>query len=63
VIYYVTVGVALKRPPTVQECRKYAVEAEDSMGAMLEALLMASCTSVMPVSATVTGDEEVGDGE
>jgi hypothetical protein len=60
VIYYVTIGVALERPPTVDEYRHYAIEAPDHVYASLRAAQMASCRSVMPVSATVTGDEEVG---
>jgi hypothetical protein len=60
VIYYVTVAVALERPPMVDEYRRYCMEAGNAMYAALWAAQMAACTSVMPVSAEVTGDEEVG---
>lgn len=56
-IYYVNVAVCLGRPPTEQEWRRYAVEAEGWVDAQLIALQIASCTSVMPVRAEVTGDE------
>ena len=59
-IYYVHVGVALVRPPTIQEYRRYAVEARSGLQAKETALQMASCTSVMPVWAKLVGDEEVG---
>jgi hypothetical protein len=50
VIFYVNVAVALKRPPRVDEWRRYAVVAENDTEARLVALQMASCTSVMPVA-------------
>ena len=52
-IYRINVGVALSRPPAVHEIRRYVVEAPESTEAQLIALQMASCTSVMPVSAEV----------
>jgi hypothetical protein len=60
VIYYVTVAVALERPPTEQEYRRCVIEAPNVVYASLYAAQIAACTSVMPVSAEVTGDEEVG---
>lgn len=48
-IHTVVVGVALDRPPTVDEYRRYVVEAEDPTEATLIALQMAACTSTMPV--------------
>lgn len=60
-IFYVTVAVALARPPTVDEWRRYAVEAKTPFGAQVIAQQMASCTSVMPIYAEVTGDEEFPD--
>jgi hypothetical protein len=62
VIYYVEAGVALERPPTVQEYRKYVVWAPSATEASLTAAQMAACTCVMPVSTEVVGDEEVGSG-
>lgn len=59
-IYHVQVGVALGRPPTLDEYRLVTVEARDSVEASLLAAQIASCTSVMAVSATVIGDGEVG---
>lgn len=59
-IFYVHVGVCLERPPTVQEYRRYAVEAHCAVEAHLIATQMAACTSTMPVWADVVGDEEVG---
>lgn len=52
-IWTVTVGVALARPPACHEIRRYAVEAQDATEAQLIACQMASCTSVMPVWSTV----------
>jgi hypothetical protein len=58
VIFYVHVGVALERPPEIHEYRRYAVEARSGIQAKELALLMASCTSVMPVWAKLVGDED-----
>lgn len=58
-IWYVHVGVALARPPEIHEYRRYAVEAPSGLQAKEIALLMASCTSVMPVWARLVGDEEL----
>lgn len=49
--YEVEVGVALRRPPRVDEYRKYIVSASGRTQALSVALQMASCTSVMPVWA------------
>jgi hypothetical protein len=57
-IFYVNVAVALERPPTVQEWRRYAVVAESDTEARLVALQMASCTSVMPVADELGECEE-----
>lgn len=48
-IHYVTVGVAMSRPPKVDEYRRYAVVAANQQEAVLVAQQMAACTSVMPV--------------
>lgn len=48
--FRVVVGVALRRPPTVDEYRLVVVEADSGSEAMLVAAQMAACTSVMPVS-------------
>lgn len=55
-IYYVGVTVALERPPTGQGYREYTVEAKGTTEALIAALQMASCTSVMPVEAAILGD-------
>ncbi len=60
-IWYVHVGVALARPPEIHEYRRYAVEAPSGLQAKETALLMASCTSTMPVWAKIVGDEEFPD--
>lgn len=56
-IFYVHVAVALTRPPTEMEIRRYAVEAVDENEAELIAAQMASCTSVMPIWSGAVGDE------
>jgi hypothetical protein len=58
VIFYVHVGVCLVRPPTIQEYRRYAVEAPSGLQAKEIALQMACCTSTMPVWARLVGDED-----
>jgi hypothetical protein len=50
VIHYITVGVALERPPKEDERRRYSVAAASHSEAALVATQMAACTSVMPVS-------------
>lgn len=60
-IFYITVGVALARPPAIHEYRRYAVEARSGIQAKETACLMAACTSVMPVWAKITGDEDFPD--
>lgn len=57
-IWFVHVGVCLERPPTIQEYRRYAVEAPSGLQAKEIALQMACCTSVMPVWAKLVGDED-----
>jgi hypothetical protein len=57
-IWFVHVGVCLERPPTIQEYRRYAVEARSGLEAKEVALQMACCTSVMPVWAKLVGDED-----
>lgn len=49
--YTVNVGVALRRPPRIDEYRKYVVRARGRTHALDIALAMAACTSVMPVWA------------
>lgn len=49
VIHFVTIGVALERPPTVQQYRRYALYGGTHQDAELVALQMSACTSVMPV--------------
>lgn len=51
--WHVTVGVALKRPPTIDEYRHTVVWAEDGVEAELIALQVAACTCVMPVWSVV----------
>jgi hypothetical protein len=48
-VHYINIGVALKRPPFVDEYRRYAIAADTRTEAELIALQMAACTSVMPV--------------
>lgn len=50
-IYTIIVCVALSRPPTCQEVRKYRIAAHSAGDAKLCASQIASCTSVMPVCA------------
>lgn len=50
-IHYVTVGVALSRPPKVDEWRRYCVVAATRQEAELIAQQIAACTSVMPVES------------
>ncbi|MFD4474639.1 hypothetical protein ACFWPU_00780 [Streptomyces sp. NPDC058471] len=57
-IYTVAVWVALSRPPTPDERREYTVEADDTTGALLAALQMASCTSTMAVEAVIVADTD-----
>jgi len=47
--YRYVVGVALSRPPKIDEYRGYVVVADTDAEARTVALQMASCTSVMPV--------------
>lgn len=56
-VFTVIVGVALERPPTVQEYRKVLVAAESKYEAELVATQVAACTSVMPVSSQVIDPE------
>lgn len=60
-IFYIHVGVALKRPPAVHEYRRIAVEASGPWEAEKIATQMAACTSVMPVRSLAVGDEEFPD--
>jgi hypothetical protein len=61
VIWYIHVGVALARPPRLDEYRRYAIEADCPYEAEELALQMASHDSVMPVWSKVVGDEEFPD--
>lgn len=54
-IYRVDVGVALSRPPKIDEYRTYAIEAGSKVEANILACQMAACTSVMPVWSKVVG--------
>lgn len=56
-IHIIHVGVALERPPTVQQYRKYAIYGGTHADAELIALQMAACTSVMPVSIEHDGGQ------
>lgn len=49
----VTVGVALTRPPTIDEYRRTKVWAANPIEAELIACQVAACTSVMPVWSDV----------
>ena len=49
----VHVGVALTRPPKVDELRRIIVEADTETDAKLLACQIAMCTCVMPVSAEI----------
>ena len=49
----VHVGVALSRPPKVDELRRIIVEADAETDAKLLACQIAMCTCVMPVSAEI----------
>jgi len=48
-VYEIVVGVALERPPKVDELRKVLVVANSAVEAELIAQQIAACTSVMPV--------------
>lgn len=52
-VWSVTVGVALTRPPIIDEYRHTKVWAETGLEAELIACQVAACTSVMPVWAVV----------
>lgn len=49
VIFDIAVGVALERPPRIDEFRHVRVEADDETDARLLATQIASCGTVMPV--------------
>lgn len=55
-VFYVEVGVALRRPPRIDEYRLYAVEAGSRYEAELVATQMASCTCTMPLSSEISYD-------
>lgn len=57
-IYEVIVGVALARPPKVDEYRKTLVVADSAVEAQLIACQIAACTSVMPVSSRIETDRK-----
>lgn len=54
-VYEVIVGVALERPPKVDELRKVLVVANSAVEAELIAQQIAACTSVMPVCSRLIG--------
>jgi hypothetical protein len=58
--YRYVVGVALSRPPKIDEYRGYVVVADTDAEARTVALQMASCTSVMPVWLAPVYDHMVG---
>jgi hypothetical protein len=60
-IFYIHVGVALHRPPAIHEYRRYAIEAPSGVQAKEIALQMASCTSVMPVWASIESYDRGGE--
>lgn len=60
-IFYVEVVVSHQRPLKLDEFRRYAIEADHPDEADLIACQMAACTSVMPISSEVVGDEEFPD--
>ena len=53
-IVAVTVGVALRRPPRLDELRRVLVEADTEVEAELIAVQISSCTAVMAVCSEVT---------
>lgn len=57
-IHYITVGVALERPPKADQYRRYAIYGGTHQDAELVATQMAACTSTMPVG--VIRDRENG---
>jgi hypothetical protein len=59
VIVTLHVGVALSRPPVIDEYRRITVQADSEREASLIALQIASCTSVMPVSCEVVSIDEI----
>lgn len=52
-VYEAHVGVALARPPRLDEWRKVLVVAGSARDASLLACQVAACTSVMPVTVRV----------
>ena len=50
-IFAVSVGVALSRPPLIDEFRRYEIDTVSESEAELVACQIAACTSVMPVWA------------
>lgn len=72
-VYDVTVGVYLRdgvdedgeslRRPCAQEYRRVRVVAESAIDARLVACQVAACTSLMPVSAELTGVTSDESGE
>jgi hypothetical protein len=52
-VWSVTVGVALRRPPVIDEYRHTQVWAETGTEAELIACQVAACTCVMPVFSIV----------
>lgn len=58
-VYKVVVGVALARPPKVDEYRLVLVASNSRYEAELIACQIAACTSVMPVSSQVIDPEFV----
>lgn len=54
-IYTYVVGVALARPPKVDEYRKVLVAADSAIEAQILACQIAAGSSVMPVSSELVG--------
>lgn len=52
-IHYVMVGVALERPPKIDQLRAYEIEAASWEDARLDALLISYHNSVMPCWAGI----------
>jgi hypothetical protein len=56
-IHAVTVGVALTRPPTLDEWRRVIVSASSEAEAQLVACQISACTSVMPVVSWIDRED------
>lgn len=57
-IFHVATGVALERPPLIDEFRSVVIAADTEIEALMIALQISSATSVMPVWAGSPDDVE-----